>query len=54
MTSEGLRIELLESAGGTFFDSGSAELNKSGTGVADAAGGGTRKNSQSHFGGRTH
>ena len=30
VTSEGLRIELLESAGGTFFDSGSAELNKSG------------------------
>jgi chemotaxis protein MotB len=30
VTSEGLRIELLESAGGTFFDSGSAELNQSG------------------------
>jgi chemotaxis protein MotB len=30
VTSEGLRIELLESAGGTFFDSGSAGLNKSG------------------------
>ena len=30
VTSEGLRIELLESAGGTFFDSGSAALNKSG------------------------
>src|SRR5208282_6416837 len=30
VTSEGLRIELLESAGGTFFDSGSASLNKSG------------------------
>ena len=30
VTSEGLRIELLESAGGTFFESGSAELNKSG------------------------
>jgi len=30
VTSEGLRIELLESAGGTFFNSGSASLNKSG------------------------
>ncbi|MGA7079310.1 MAG: flagellar motor protein MotB [Terriglobales bacterium] len=30
VTPEGLRIELLESAGGTFFDSGSAALNKSG------------------------
>jgi chemotaxis protein MotB len=30
VTSEGLRIELLESAGGTFFDSGSATLNTSG------------------------
>ena len=30
MTAEGLRIELLESEGGTFFDSGSAKLNQSG------------------------
>jgi chemotaxis protein MotB len=30
VTSEGLRIELLESAQGTFFDSGSPELNASG------------------------
>jgi chemotaxis protein MotB len=30
VTSEGLRIELLESAKGTFFDSGSAALSKSG------------------------
>jgi chemotaxis protein MotB len=30
VTAEGLRIELLESAKGTFFDSGSAALNKSG------------------------
>jgi chemotaxis protein MotB len=30
VTSEGLRIELLESAKGTFFDSGSPELNASG------------------------
>ena len=30
VTSEGLRIELLESAEGTFFDSGSPELNDSG------------------------
>ncbi len=30
VTSEGLRIELLESATGTFFDSGSPELNDSG------------------------
>jgi chemotaxis protein MotB len=30
VTSEGLRIELLESAKGTFFDSGSPELSDSG------------------------
>jgi chemotaxis protein MotB len=30
VTSEGLRIELSESAAGTFFDSGSAELNADG------------------------
>ncbi|MGA2334293.1 MAG: OmpA family protein [Terriglobales bacterium] len=30
VTQDGLRIELLESAGGTFFDSGSATLNQSG------------------------
>jgi len=30
VTAEGLRIELLESAKGTFFDSGSPELNDSG------------------------
>jgi chemotaxis protein MotB len=30
VTAEGLRIELLESAKGTFFDSGSATLNRSG------------------------
>ncbi len=30
VTSEGLRVELLESATGTFFDSGSPELNESG------------------------
>jgi chemotaxis protein MotB len=30
ITAEGLRIELLESEGGTFFQSGSATLNKSG------------------------
>ncbi len=30
VTAEGLRIELLESEKGTFFDSGSAELNQSG------------------------
>jgi chemotaxis protein MotB len=30
VTAEGLRIELLESAKGTFFESGSATLNKSG------------------------
>jgi chemotaxis protein MotB len=30
VTSEGLRIELLETANGTFFDSGSPELNASG------------------------
>jgi len=30
VTSEGLRIELLESEKGTFFDSGSSALNKSG------------------------
>ena len=30
VTAEGLRIELLESERGTFFDSGSAGLNQSG------------------------
>jgi chemotaxis protein MotB len=30
VTSEGLRIELMESAKGTFFDSGSPQLNESG------------------------
>lgn len=30
VTAEGLRIELLESEGGTFFDSGSSKLNESG------------------------
>jgi chemotaxis protein MotB len=30
VTAEGLRIELLESDKGTFFDSGSAKLNQSG------------------------
>lgn len=30
VTGEGLRIELLESAGGTFFNSGSSALNKNG------------------------
>ncbi|HEY3929849.1 MAG TPA: OmpA family protein [Candidatus Koribacter sp.] len=30
VTAEGLRIELLESASGTFFDSGSSQLNQSG------------------------
>ena len=30
LTSEGLRIELLETANGTFFDSGSPDLNESG------------------------
>jgi chemotaxis protein MotB len=30
VTSEGLRIELMESANGTFFDSGSPDLNDSG------------------------
>jgi chemotaxis protein MotB len=30
VTSEGLRIELMETAKGTFFDSGSPELNESG------------------------
>lgn len=34
VTSEGLRIELLESENGTFFDSGSSALNKSGQEVA--------------------
>ena len=30
VTAEGLRIELLESDTGTFFDSGSSELNANG------------------------
>jgi chemotaxis protein MotB len=33
VTSEGLRIELSESATGTFFDSGSAKLNADGAGL---------------------
>ena len=35
VTSEGLRIELSESAKGTFFDSGSAKLNADGAGLLD-------------------
>jgi chemotaxis protein MotB len=34
VTSEGLRIELLESAGGTFFESGSPVLSKNGQEIA--------------------
>jgi chemotaxis protein MotB len=34
VTSEGLRIELLESENGTFFESGSSTLNKSGQQIA--------------------
>src|SRR5260370_21534045 len=34
ITSEGLRIDLLESESGTFFDSGSSTLNKSGQQIA--------------------
>ncbi len=34
VTEEGLRIELLESGEGTFFDSGSSALNKSGQEIA--------------------
>ena len=33
VTTEGLRIELSESATGTFFDSGSAKLNEDGAGL---------------------
>ena len=33
VTAEGLRIELSESAAGTFFDSGSAKLNADGSGM---------------------
>jgi len=35
LTPEGLRIELLESAGGTFFDSGSSALNQSGREIVE-------------------
>jgi chemotaxis protein MotB len=38
MTAQGLRIELLESAGGGFFDSGSAKMNTSGEQVLMAIG----------------
>jgi chemotaxis protein MotB len=38
MTTQGLRIELLESAGGGFFDSGSAKINVSGEQVLMAIG----------------
>jgi chemotaxis protein MotB len=33
VTNEGLRIELMESASGTFFDSGSSKLNADGRGL---------------------
>jgi len=36
ITSEGLRIELMESAGGTFFDSGSAKITGDSVGVISA------------------
>src|SRR5277367_6505367 len=36
ITSEGLRIELMESAGGTFFDSGSAKITGDSVGVIRA------------------
>jgi chemotaxis protein MotB len=36
ITSEGLRIELTESAGGTFFDSGSAKITGDSVGVISA------------------
>ena len=35
VTTEGLRIELSESASGTFFDSGSATLNSDGAGLLE-------------------
>jgi chemotaxis protein MotB len=35
VTAEGLRIELLESAGGTFFESGSSALNQSGREIVE-------------------
>ena len=31
VTAEGLRIELMEAASGTFFDSGSSKLNQDGS-----------------------
>ena len=54
VTSEGLRIELLESENGTFFDSGSSTLNKSGQQIATLAGGGIGKSSQPSFDRGTH
>jgi chemotaxis protein MotB len=39
VTPEGLRIELLEAANGTFFDSGSPELNKDGQDIVIALAG---------------
>ncbi len=49
VTSEGLRIELLESSSGTFFESGKPGLNGDGRGVAGSPGAATGKASQPHL-----
>ncbi len=53
VTTEGLRIELSESASGTFFDSGSAKL-KAMARSADHPGSGTRQTSQQALDRRSH
>ncbi len=45
-TSEGLRIEFTESASGTFFDSGSPNLNADGREIIDILAGGARQTSE--------
>ena len=54
VTTEGLRIELSESATGTFFESGSAKLNERWIRASGNAGAGTWQTSQQAFDRRPH
>ena len=47
ITPEGLRIELLETKDGTFFDTGSATAQRSRAGIAGDAGGAAGRHSKS-------
>ena len=49
ITSEGLRIELLETESGTFFDSGSSKPSREGQRVVGNAGGRAGEASQQNF-----